>query len=215
VVDHLEPKKTVRQPIGVLYTEECRKLLHTAEEHFPECVAGFALSLFAGIRQSELKRLDPEDFTDEGFVVSAVESTKVRHRRFIQITPTLEAWLKDYPITETVLPSNWDRKSKAVRRLAGWRVWSDLVPRMDFDPPLEESPPESLPEWPDNALRHTHASVAIATGKPLENLIFEFGHSGGVKTLKSHYVGVMPKKVALEILALGPKGTKVKSIRVA
>ncbi len=76
------------------------------------------------------------------------------------MSPTLSAWLKAYPIGESVLPSNWKRKEMAVRRLAGWRVWTDLV-----DPP---SPPDDLPEWPDNALRHTHATVAIATGTTLK-----------------------------------------------
>ncbi len=77
---------------------------------------------------------------------------------------------------ETVLPANWSRKEKAVRRLAGWRVWSDLVTQLDLRPYLEAKPPRDLPKWPDNALRHTHASVAIAIGQPLDKLMF----SGGV-----------------------------------
>lgn len=77
-----------------------------------------------------------------------------------------------------------------------WKVWSDLVgPHV---------PPKALPEWPHNALRHTHASIVIALGKPLESLTFEFGHSGGVQVLKSHYVGVMPKAEATKIMKIQP-----------
>ena len=96
-----------------------------------------------------------------------------------------------------MLPTNWAKKEKAVRRLAGWKVWSDQV--------TPHAPPEDLPEWPQNALRHTHASVLIALGKPLETLTFEFGHSGGAQVLKAHYVGVMPKTEAAKIMKISPK----------
>lgn len=41
--------------------------------------------------------------------------------------------------------------------------------------------------------------------KPLESLTFEFGHSGGAQVLKSHYVGVMPKAEAGEIIKIRSK----------
>jgi hypothetical protein len=50
--------------------------------------------------------------------------------------------------------------------------------------------------------------VYVALGKPLEALIFEFGHSGGVQVLKSHYVGVMPKTEANKIMKLLPTKKK-------
>jgi len=111
---------------------------------------------------------------------------------------SLKAWLKAYPVGDPVLPANWPKKEKAVRRLAGWKVWSNLV-----EPP---APPADLPEWSHNALRHTHASVLVAMGTPLETLTIEFGHSGGAQVLKSHYVGVMPKAEAVKIMKLRPSG---------
>ena len=228
VVEHLDPKEERRGGIGVLTAAECRKLLRSAEDHYPDCVTaaecrkllrsaedhypdcvpGFALALFTGMRKAELGRLTPEDFSKEGVSVPAA-SAKTKRRRFIEMTPPLKAWLAAYPIVDTVLPANWSRKERAVRRLAGWRVWSDLVPTLKRKPALKAKPPDELPKWPENALRHTHASVAIALGKPLETLIFEFGHSGGVATLKAHYAGIMPKKEALKILAIGPKRRKL------
>jgi hypothetical protein len=91
----------------------------------------------------------------------------------------------------------------AVRRLAGWKVWCELIE------PHEA--PEELPEWPQNALRHTAASVALALGKPIETLIFEHGHAEGVTTLKAHYIGKMTKKEALAISSIGPKGIKLQT----
>lgn len=110
--------------------------------------------------------------------------------------PPLKPWLEEFLLDNTVLPSNWSKKEKAVRRLAGWKVWSSMV--------VPNAPPADLPEWPHNALRHTHASVLVALGTPLETLTFEFGHSGGTQVLKSHYVGVMPKSEAEEIVKIKP-----------
>ena len=205
VVEVLEKRETRRGTIGVLTSDQCKVLMTTAEEHYPECVPAFAICLFTGIRKAELERLEPGDITPEGITLS-VESTKTRKRRFIEMPAPLAAWLEAYPVADTVLPANWFRKEKAVRRLAGWRIWCDL-----FDPP---SAPEDLPEWPDNALRHTHASVMVALGGPLDSLTFEFGHSGGAQVLKSHYVGVMSKAEAIKIWSLGPNGTEIPVIEV-
>lgn len=194
-IEVLERKDTTKDEIGVLLAERCSKLLQTAEEHYPDCVPGFAISLFTGMRKAELARLRPADISVEGINLPAA-STKTGHRRFIHLPPELAAWLEAYPVGDTILPANWHKKEKAVRRLAGWKVWSDLV--------VPHEPPSGLPEWPHNALRHTHASVHVALGKPLETLTFEFGHSGGPRVLKGHYVGVMPRTEAEKIIRLRP-----------
>lgn len=82
--------------------------------------------------------------------------------------------------------SNWRQVDCAVRRLAGWDVSAPL---------LEESPEATRGRWPQNALRHSHASYAsyaIAVGIPLETLLFEFGHVGGVEILRKHYLCRVP-----------------------
>ena len=203
VVENLETKHTTRSEISVLTAGQCKALLTAAETHYPECVPAFAISLFTGIRKAELERLEPGDISEAGITVSA-ESAKTKRRRFIEMPAPLAAWLKAYPVGDTVLPTNWLRKDKAVRRLAGWKLWCNLVE------PFE--PPDELPEWPDNALRHTHASVMVALGKSLDNLTFEFGHSGGAAVLKSHYVGVMSKADAIAIWSTGPSGAIVPVI---
>ncbi len=202
-IEVLERRRTRRSAIGVLTAEGCRKLLQTAEEHYPDCVPAFAIGLFTGMRQAELERLEPEDITPEGITLPA-DATKTNRRRFIEMPTPLAAWLKSYPVADTVLPANWRRKEQAVRRRAGWRVWCNL-----FDPP---GAPEDSPDWPDNGLRHTHASTMVALGKPLDSLTFEFGHSGGAAVLKSHYVGVMSKTEAINIWSIGPNGTTVPVI---
>jgi hypothetical protein len=166
------------------------------------------------MRQQEIDRLTPGDITGEGITVPAT-SAKTKRRRFVQMPEPLAAWLAAYPIGESVTPANWSRKEKAVRRLAGWKVWSDHVPTMGFKPTMDATPDEDLPEWPQNALRHTAATVSIALGKPIETLTFEHGHVGGLEMLRRHYVGAMPKKEALAIWSIGPHGKTLPKFKVA
>jgi integrase len=198
--EHLTPRATVAGEIGTLTPKEARAVMEAAETHHPDCVIPFAIALFTGLRQQEIDRLTPGDITDEGINLPAT-SAKTKRRRFIQMPEPLAAWLAVYPIDSSVTPSGWERKQRAVRRLAGFRVWSNLV-----EP---AAAPKTLPDWPANALRHTAATVAVAMGKPLEQLVFEHGHVGGLEMLRRHYVGAMPKKDAREIQMIGPKGTMV------
>lgn len=195
VVNGLERKEVRSGDIGVLTFQEAEKLMRTAERMYPDAVHMFAIALFTGMRWKEIERLDPEDITPEGINLPAT-SAKTNRRRFIQMNAQLKAWLKAYPVGETVLPANWRRKERAVRRFAGWKIWSEAA--------NPASPPDDLPEWPDNALRHTSASVSVALGKPLETLIFEHGHSGGMETMRRHYIGRMPRSEAKKIAALRP-----------
>lgn len=205
-VKHLEAKGTVSGEIGTLTAKQAAHLLRTAEKNYPETVPAYAIALFTGMRQKEIDRLEPEHVTAEGITLPAM-SAKTKRRRFIEIPAPLRDFLEAYPITDNVTPPNWTRKDRAVRRLAGWKVWSDMV--------KPHEPDEELPEWPANALRHTAATVSVALGKPLEQLIFEHGHSGGVEMLKRHYVGAMPKAEAVKIWAIAPHGKTKKRLEVA
>jgi len=205
-LQHVERAEVTSSEIGVLTAQEVAHLLATAEHHYPETVPAFAIALFTGMRQQEIERLSPEDITEDGISIAAAKS-KSKRRRFVQMPEPLKEWIAAYPIGETIVPTNWPRKEKAVRRLAGWRVWTDMVE------PAEA--PVNLPDWPQNALRHTAASIVLAMGKDLDTLIFEHGHAGGTTLLKSHYIGRMPKKEALKIWSTGPHGLALTTIRSA
>jgi len=218
-VEHLEGRDSVSGEIGVLSYQQALAVMRAAEKYLPEAVPAFAIALFTGMRQAEIDRLTAADVTNDGITVPAV-SAKTKRRRFIQMPEPLAEWLKAYPVKKSVTPTDWRRKQIAVRRLAGFKVWSDLVPRLDITPKLEASPPDDLPEWPDNALRHTAATVSIAMGKPIETLTFEHGHVGGLEMLRRHYVGALPKAEALKIWALRPeaktkRATKTTHLKIA
>lgn len=214
VVQHLETKATISSAIGILSPTQIAAVMAAAEKHFPDAVPAFAIAIFTGMRQAEIDRLQPSDVTADGITVPAV-SAKTKRRRFVHMPAPLAAWLEAYPIGESVTPIDWERKEKCIRRLAGFRVWSDLVARLKLSPKLEATPSDDLPEWPANALRHTAATVAVAMGKPIEQLVFEHGHTGGLEMLRRHYVGAMSKREALAIWSIGPNGTKLSNIAAA
>lgn len=178
-----------------------------AEAHYPDTVPAFVLMTFLGIRPSEIEKMTGEDVTEDGVTVpdesETGEATKTG-RRFIQMTPTVAAWLKEYPVQSTITPANWPRKWDAVRRMAGWKVSADLLK----DEEWQTKP--NLPAWTADILRHTAATIVINSGKPLSCLIFEHGHSQAETILKKHYLGKMTLQQALEILSIGPGGLKSK-----
>jgi integrase len=195
------PKLKKDGEIETLTPEQAETLLRVAETHFPAAVASYALQLFAGIRVEELARLAADNVTPDGIELGAAITKKGR-RRHITLSKTLAAWLAKHPFEPC---PNWRRVDRACRYLAGWGV----APPPELVTVPEPQKGEKLPprpDWPSNALRHSHATYAVASGTALETLLFEFGHTGNANVLRAHYVGRASKKQALEFFAIMPKG---------
>ncbi len=193
------------QEIAILTPTECEILLRTAETHFPQAVSLFAMQLYAGIRVEEITRIEAIHVTDDGIDLPATVTKKGR-RRHITPNKTLAAWLAKYPFAPC---PNWRETSAAVRRLAGWDVVSVILNERIRVKSMKPLPKPSRGRWPQNALRHSHASYAVASGVPLESLLFEFGHAGNHTLLRQHYVGRASKKQALEFFSIAPQGVKI------
>ena len=210
-IEHFEHKEHRKGKTQVMKPDECRRLLTVAEENFPETVPAFVLMLFMGVRPREITTLTDEHVTEDGVTIpdeyEATDEDTKTGRRFIHMTPEVAAWLKAYPVQETVAPMGWQRKWDAVRRMAGWSVKADLLDQVEW----KVTP--DLPGWHQDILRHTAATVLINIGKPISVLIFEHGHSQGETTIKKNYLGRMTKKQAVEITSMGPGGEKLAAIQ--
>jgi integrase len=203
------PRVSSDTDITVLLPADVRALLQAAEAEAPAAAAAYAIAVFGGVRMAELARLTWAAVGEDHIEIGK-DIAKKHSRRLIPICPTLRAWLDstrgDAQDTTLIVPPNWVDVSKSVRRRAGWNVAARL---------LEDPPEPTRGEWPVNACRHTCASVQVAIGTPLEDLIFKFGHSGGHDLLRAHYVARLTRKDALAILAIGPGGSKVSNITAA
>lgn len=187
--------------IQILNPSDVEALLRAAEAE--GAAAAYAIAIFGGVRIAELGRLTWGNVHKEHIEIGR-DIAKKHSRRLIPLCTSLRAWLKasrgKAKPEELIVPANWTDISKSVRRRAGW----DVAARLLTNPPEPTRGP-----WPANACRHTCASVQVAIGTPLEELIFKFGHSGGHDLLRSHYVSRLTKKDALAILSTGPKGRKL------
>lgn len=197
--DGVKPPKAPATPsdISILSLSEVKTLLQVAQKYFPASVATYALQLFAGIRVEEVARLEAHHVSVEGIELPA-SVTKKGRRRHITPNETLAAWLAEYPFQPC---PNWKRVDRAVRYLAGW----DLAPDPDLVKPdwlQKDNGPR--PDWPQNGIRHSHASYAVANGASIDNLLFEFGHTSKPDTLRSHYVGRASKRQAAAFFAIRP-----------
>jgi len=210
-LDRVElPRVKSDSEIGFLTPQQAETLLRVAETHFPQAVASYALQLFAGIRVEELSKLEARNVTADGIELGA-SITKKGRRRHITPSATLSAWLAKHPFAPC---PNWRRVDRACRYLSGWNIAPD-PDLVKLPKPKKGENLAPRPDWPANALRHSHASYAIASGASLETLLFEFGHTGNANVLRAHYVGRASKKQALEFFAIVPEGTaKPKAIKL-
>lgn len=188
--------------ISILNPEQARDLLTQAEKHFPQAVASIALQLFAGIRAEEITRLEAQHVSAEGIELPA-QVTKKGRRRHITPSETLSAWLRKYPFQPC---ANWRETFAAVRRLSGWKVSSVILNERIKAGTMAKLPLAHRGAWPQNVLRHSHASYAVEIGTPIEKLLFEFGHAGNTDLLKQHYVGRASRKAAIEYFTIVPEG---------
>ncbi len=203
-------RKDEDDEIVFLTTEATACLLRVAEEHFPKAVSTYAIQFFGGVRVAESGRLEEEHADVEGIQIPKGVAKK-KARRHITPNATLATWLKYYPFEHC---KNWREVNIACRRLAGWSVQSKILNDRIKAGKMKPLPKPTRGTWPQNAIRHSHATYAIASGMPLERLLFEFGHSGDVDMLRSHYAGRASKKQALGYYAIAPKGQVIEQLKI-
>lgn len=203
VTNSLEAVRTSsEEDITVLTPEEATAIMRAAEIEGPAASICFALAIFAGVRRytkdGELTRLKWGDIREDHIEIGKSVAKKIS-RRLIPICPTLRAWIDatrgDAKNNDPVTPPNWIDVDKAVRRRAGF----DVAART-----LKKPPAPTLGKWRNNVCRHTNASAEIATGTPLEDLIFKFGHIGSMDVLRKNYVSRMTETEALKIKSILP-----------
>lgn len=150
-----------RDGIDIFTPEEARRIMDTVPA---DCIAAYALLLFAGVRPQELTRLTWENVRD-GFVHITPAIAKTGQVRNIEIEPTLAAWLAStghHSPDEPICPTNWKRKNQAARAAAG------IANRQD-------------------TARHSYATYHLALHRDTELLKANLGHSRGSDILFVHY----------------------------
>jgi integrase len=173
-----EQTTKVKEPhreIGILTITQATRLLGSTA---PDLLPYVAIALFAGLRPSEIERLDWSDINfDSGLIkVEAVKGTRrnTRRRRFVKIMPNLRDWLLPF------------------RKLKG-HITPQTKFRQFFDQARETA--ELLAHWKEDAMRHSFASYHLAHFKDENALALEMGNSPDVIIARYREL-VTPKEAA-------------------
>ena len=131
-----------------------------------------AIGAFAGLRESEIKRLDwGEVNLQRGYVEVKAAKAKTAKRRVVRIQPNLAQWLAPYSaVSGTVVPSNSRKKLDRVRKAAG------------------------LHHWSKNGLRHSFASYRLAATNDAAAVAAELGHSTSQMLYSTYRELVLPEE---------------------
>ena len=168
------------QEPGILSVEQCARLLEHAGEF--DLASYVAFGLFAGLRASELERIDWSRVKlAERIITVDASASKVRSRRNVEINDTLVAWLKlcvkkSGPI---VNPVNFLDRRKSLATAAG------------------------IPDWPHNGLRHSFGSYHLAMHNDDLKTAFQMGNSPTM--VHRHYKALVAKSDAERFWALRPE----------
>lgn len=182
-----KPKVDESGAPGIFTPGEAAALLNASEKLKGKMTAYVALGLFAGLRTTELLKIDWRHVKlDEGLVEITPEISKTRNARYIKIPDNLAAWLRPH-----------EKKSGKIRP-AAYRWHRDAAQKA-----------AGISKWPDNALRHSFGSYHFAHHNNAAFTASEMGHRGETRTLFEHYRALVKPKEAADFWAIWPSLSSV------
>jgi len=179
VAEETDMTTTVDSTPGIFTPAQVAALLSASKN---DVLAFHAIGLFAGLRVSEIKRLDWSDVDLAGgyIHVSAAES-KTRSRRLVPILDALRAWITPVAkISGMIIQANFRKRERASRAAA------------------------AITHWPDNAMRHSFVSYRLADTGNVAQTALESGHDQAV--LFRHYRELVRPNIAKRYFRIRPVG---------
>lgn len=92
----IERPDPLTEEYQILGPHDVAEFLAVAEESLPEIAVALAIKFFAGLRTSELFKLDWSDINARRIVVKG-QHAKTRQRRIVTVADNLEKWIARYP----------------------------------------------------------------------------------------------------------------------
>ncbi len=171
-----EPRPSEKR-IAPLPLADTITLLRTCQRsEFRCCAAAVGIMLWAGVRPTEVTRLQWEDIKlQENVLILHPQHTKTGGARCVSILPPLAWWLSCFRKEHGPLcPPNWKRRWRLLHRAAG------------------------LTPWVPDVLRHSFASFHAAHYRNFEQLQYEMGHRS-LQLLRFRYLAtgnISPRQAA-------------------
>jgi integrase len=170
-------KEQNNKDVDVLSVEQAKKLLAKSSR---DMIPYWSVGLFAGLRPSEIRKLEWSD-VDLDDALIAVRASKTGRKRFVKIQPNLAQWLEPHRRAEgkVVVSANFRRSYPADRTAAG------------------------LTDWPTNCMRHSFGSYHVAQFADIPALAVQMGNSPEI--IERHYRKAVRPKEAHRYWALTPE----------
>jgi len=164
--------------------DDVEKMMARAVEAYPSIVAHLAVGFFAGLRPTEIIKLDWASVSFEnGTILVRPETAKKRRTRHVVISDNLRAWLE--PLAEDIgLLSPPDSTFRKLRN----KLKKDTGIRWIFD-----------------GLRHSFATYHLALHEDAAKTALQLGHTQNTDLLFNNYRSLATKKDAEKYWALCPK----------
>jgi integrase len=177
---------TVQKP-GILSVEEAKELLAAASDDF---VPAIAIGLFAGLRpEAELWNLDWRAIDLRERLIDISVSKNSASHRFVKISDNLAQWLAPHAIPSGAVSPQGDAYHSRLQKARGVAAQKLGEAKIAAD---------SLIDWPQDALRHTFASMHYAHFKHAAETAEQMGHASGLRIFFRHYRNrVKPSEAAL------------------
>jgi integrase len=175
---------------GVLSVDQCAAMMLYLEMERPKYIPWHVLQLFAGIRRAEVGRLrwdwidlDAKTITlpgwSEGKRVVKTGDDWVLH----DLPDNLWQWLRAYPGTGKIrVPGN------------------DTVESMRAD----EFPKLGIPEWPQNAMRHTFCTMLMSLHGDAAKVANWSRHTNTAQLYRSYVAKLVSREEAARFIGIAP-----------
>jgi Site-specific recombinase XerD len=176
------PLKEIDKPTGdsrpgILTVEQTARLLEAAS---PEILPYIAIGAFAGLRASEIERLDwrDVDFEENEIAVNSESKTGERH---VDMLPNLRDWLLPLrKLAGKITPENFRKHFDEAREAAG------IIP------------------WPNNALRHSFGSYHLKHFHNDAHTRLQMGHWRDSTVLFANYRRAVTRRNAERYWSIRP-----------
>jgi integrase len=178
-LEEAEPVTEPSEPVQIFTVEQMAKLLESADASL---VPYLAIGAFAGLRSSEVLRLDWKEVRATAIVAEAHKTKKAR-RRVVPMPDNLLEWLA--PHRKAAGPIFEGKQHELYKALKALCEQTKIA-------------------WKDNALRHSYCSYWLELHQKLEELALRMGHRN-LNEIDSNYRELVTPEEAKAYFEIRPK----------
>jgi len=187
----LNPAAGIERPLmeddaPAIFTVKQTAALLSAAQSSPdlELLPALAIGFYAGLRTSELRKLEWKDVDfDAGVIEVSGRKAKTRQRRLVDLSPNLREWLLPYQKEDALVAPSWFRgRLEKLKVIAG------------------------LSKWPKNGMRHSFVSYHMAKHQNPNMTALQAGHD--VDIAFSNYRNLVKPKEAEQFWNILPSNAE-------